>query len=83
MKSWANPVVVTIREVVVVQVVIRIHIPHVVIVVSRTQPETKKDNREPISTPYIIYILNNTKIHFDALKGVFIYKIFEPLRGSP
>ena len=56
MKSWANPVVVTIVEVVVVNIAIRIHIPHVVIVVGRTQPESKKDNREPILALPILFI---------------------------
>ena len=56
MKSWANPVVVTIVEVVVVNIAIRVHIPHVVIVVSRTQPESKKDNLKPILALPILFI---------------------------
>ena len=40
--NWANPVVVRVVEVVVVQVTTSVHITHVVIVVSRTQPESKK-----------------------------------------
>jgi len=39
MESWAHPVVVAVAEVVVVQVaIVAIHVPHVVSVVSRTQP---------------------------------------------
>ena len=56
MKSWANPVVVRVVEVVVVQVTTSVHITHVVIVVSRTQPEIKKDNREPILALPILFI---------------------------
>ena len=55
MKSWANPVVVRVVKVVAVQVAIRVHIPHVV-VVSRTQPESKKDNRESILALPILFI---------------------------
>ena len=39
MESWANPVVVAVAEVVVVQVaVVAIHVPHVVSVVCRPKP---------------------------------------------
>ena len=43
MKSWANPDVVVVVEVVVVEVAIRINIPHVVIVVSRPEPKTANE----------------------------------------
>ena len=55
-KSWANPVVVRVVEVIVVQVTTSVNIPHVVIIVSRTQPESKKDNREPILALPILFI---------------------------
>ncbi len=56
MKSWADTVVVAIRKVVVVNVTIRVHIPHVVVIVSRTQPEIKKNQREPILALPILFI---------------------------
>ena len=56
MKSWTHADVARIVEVVVVQVAIRVHIPHVVIVVSRTQPETLKDQRESILALPILFI---------------------------
>ena len=43
MKSWANAVVVDVVEVVVVDTAISGDITHVVVIVSRTQPEIKKD----------------------------------------
>ena len=54
--NWTNPEGVDDVEVIVIQVTTSVHITHVVIVVSRTQPEIKKDNREPILALPILFI---------------------------
>ena len=61
-KSWANAVVVV--DVVVVDVVV-IHIPDVVVVVSRAKPKTvgRKTSVTLIVFTYIIYKINNTKFY--------------------
>ena len=60
MKSWADTNVVVVVIVAVVEVTIRIDIPHVVIVVSRAKPNSKRRYKTHgityIIFPYIIYI---------------------------